>query len=681
MAKKIHDNAGAAEQARYKSISDARKLLKMVSHEPADPAELAAREECRHDLEKWLLRFRPDNYPIPFSDDQRTAILKLQRVVLSGGSFAFALPRGSGKTTFSTDAVLWAALEGHRIFSMLISATAQESTQIINEIKTALAFSDELLAAYPEVTTYFRALDGRNSKAASQLDSNGEPTRIQMRKDEIVFPRIDGSLCSESVIRTRGITGAIRGAKYARADGVSVRPDLALVDDPQTEESAASLEQCKKRYAIITKTILGLAGPGKNIACAIPCTVIEDGDLACMLLDRQMSPQFQGTKCPMVYEWPKNMELWDTYCEMRKDEMRNADDDSLDDMHVESLAYYQDNREAMDEGAKVAWEGRYDASAGEVSALQAAFNLLVSVGEDAFESEYQNNPTRHSDTDYKLTPEIVASRVNGLPKYTAPDDAACLVTGCDINYSGLNYVVMAVKNPWTGYVVDAGKWPAGRGRLVPKGDLTQEEIEGYIWEGLQSLHKELSGRNYRRGSNQMHIDLSVVDIGGSHMQTVVNWIKQAHTLGHKVMASQGASNRKFKPKSTDKLAGDGWLIRDRAEGKVKTRVLVHNSDTTRVKMQRSFLKSPGGPGTISLWGTSPKAHRRTAEQCSAEFIKEIIPTADGDQYEWGAKPGADWDIGDAMSMCLAAAGSWGIGRRIVSKKKQRKRARVRSMKI
>jgi hypothetical protein len=62
------------------------------------------------------------------------------------------------------------------------------------------------------------------------------------------FVRADGtSLASGAIIKVAGITGRIRGLKYKRSDGRTVRPSLVVLDDPQTDESARSLRQCATR--------------------------------------------------------------------------------------------------------------------------------------------------------------------------------------------------------------------------------------------------------------------------------------------------------------------------------------------------------------------------------------------------------------------------------------------------
>ncbi|MDD4003860.1 MAG: hypothetical protein PHW69_01485, partial [Elusimicrobiaceae bacterium] len=82
--------------------------------------------------------------------------------------------------------------------------------------------------------------------------------------------------------------------KYKRPDGRSVRPSLVIIDDPQTNESAGSLEQTRKRVRVLAGDILGLAGPGEKISGIMPCTIIRPGDMADTILNKQTHPDWNG---------------------------------------------------------------------------------------------------------------------------------------------------------------------------------------------------------------------------------------------------------------------------------------------------------------------------------------------------------------------------------------------------
>src|SRR5690606_25016347 len=111
--------------------------------------------------------------------------------------------------------------------------------------------------------------------------------------------------------------------------------------------------QTHDRLATINGAILGLAGPGRRTAAIVPCTVIQEGDLADQLLNRESHPQWQGERTRMIYEMPANDELWAEYAEILADSQRNDGDGAA------ATEFYRNHREEMDRGAIVAWSDRY----------------------------------------------------------------------------------------------------------------------------------------------------------------------------------------------------------------------------------------------------------------------------------------------------------------------------------
>ena len=208
---------------------------------------------------------------------------------------------------------------------------------------------NETLAVYfPEVVFPIHSLEGIANRCNGQL-YKGERTRITWTSNEIVLPTIAGSMASGTVVRVAGITGRVRGMKYKKPDGRTIRPSLVIVDDPQTSESAGSLEQTRKRVRVLAGDILGLAGPGQKIAGIMPCTIIRPGDMAEQILSREQHPGWNGERTKLLYQFPKNMKLWDEYADIRADSLR--ENGTID----RATAFYATHREEMDEGAEIAW--------------------------------------------------------------------------------------------------------------------------------------------------------------------------------------------------------------------------------------------------------------------------------------------------------------------------------------
>ena len=254
-------------------------------------------------------------------------------------------------------------------------------------------------------------LEGIANRCAGQL-YKGERTRITWTSNEIVLPTVEGSRASGIIVRVAGITGRIRGMKFKRSDGRNVRPSLVVIDDPQTSESAGSLEQTRKRVRVLAGDILGLAGPGQKISGIMPCTIIRPGDMADIILNRNTHPDWNGEKTRMVYRFPTNMKLWEEYAEIRAEALRTEGN------FQKATEFYLANREAMDAGAEVSWEARFNHD--EVSALQHAMNLKFQ-DEAAFMSEYQNDPLPDDTADDSLlSVDGICAKINGLARRRVP---------------------------------------------------------------------------------------------------------------------------------------------------------------------------------------------------------------------------------------------------------------------
>ncbi|MFO0492463.1 MAG: hypothetical protein ACK51T_08495, partial [bacterium] len=248
-------------------------------------------------------------------------IAKIEQAVLEGGLFAMAMPRGSGKTSLCEIACLWALVYGHREFVALVGSDEEHAAGMLDSIKAELETSEILGGDFPEVCHPIRSLEGIHQRASGQL-YQGKQTHIGWTAREIVLPTIAGSVASGAIIRVAGITGRIRGMKHKRVDGVSVRPSLVLIDDPQTDESARSPSQCANRERILAGAILGMAGPGRKIAGLMTLTVVRPDDLADRILDRDKHPQWQGERTKMVYSFPKSEKLWAEYARVRAEGLR-----------------------------------------------------------------------------------------------------------------------------------------------------------------------------------------------------------------------------------------------------------------------------------------------------------------------------------------------------------------------
>ncbi len=521
-------------------------------------------------------------------------------------------------------ACLWAMLYGHRDFVTLIGSDEGHALGMLESIRTELDANDLLLEDFPAACHPIRALDGIANRCSGQL-YKGERTQIGWTANEIVLPTIPGSEASGAVIRVAGITGRIRGMKFKRPDGHTVRPSLVVLDDPQTDESARSLSQCANRERILAGAVLGLAGPGKKISGIMPCTVIRPGDMADRILDREKHPEWNGERTKMVYAFPADEKLWGKYAEVRAESLREHGD--LRD----ATAFYVAHREQMDEGAEVAWAARvnYD----EASALQHAMNLKLQ-DEAAFWAEYQNEPLPENvGEDEQLSADQIAQKLNGHRHGEIPIGCNHLTMFVDVQGKLLFWVVCAWESDFTGYVVEYGTFPDQRRRYFTLRDAspsllevkTGAGIEGSIYAGLESLTGELLAREWRRDDGAvMKVGRCLIDANwGTSTDVVYQFCRQsAHAAvlfpshGRYVGASS-TPFAEYRKKQGDRV-GLNWRIPN-VQGRRAIRHVLYDTNFWKSFVHARLAVAMGDPGCVSLYGRDPVAHQLFAEHLTAEY--------------------------------------------------------------
>lgn len=444
---KAYETHKARAAARVRAMSAAgRDIGELPAVANADRKVRAERH-----FQFFCEQYFRQTFHLPWSPDHLKVINKIERAVIAGELFAMAMPRGSGKSSLCEAACLWALVYGYHRFIALIGSDEDHAENMLDSIKVELETNDLLSDDFPEVCFPIRALDGIHQRAAGQL-YQGKQTHIGWTAKEIVLPTIPDSRASGAIVRVAGITGRIRGMKHKRVDGSSVRPSLVLIDDPQTDESAASPSQCAARERVLSGAILGLAGPGLKISGLMTLTIMRKGDMADRILDAQKHPQWQGEKTKMLHSLPRDESLWARYAELRRAGMReSAGVAAADD-------FYRLNRAAMDAGASASWEERKNHD--ELSAIQHAMNLRIDRGDAAFFAEYQNDPvSEFSSTDAVLYADAVSQKLSGVDRGVVPAGATMLTMFIDVQARALYWMVVAWQENFTGYVVDYGTEP------------------------------------------------------------------------------------------------------------------------------------------------------------------------------------------------------------------------------
>ena len=685
-------NAPPEERQGYEAArADAARRSAERSLEGRDIGELPAvedeerKERCRLDFRLFCETYFPEVYVLEWSEDHLRAIAKIQQSVLKGGLFALAMSRGSGKSSLTESAAIWAMLYGHREFVVVVGASEAAALEILDSIKTELEVNEHLAADFPEVCYPISCLEGIANRCAGQL-YKGERTRITWTANEIVLPTIRGADSSGVLVRVAGITGRIRGMKYKKpGDGRTIRPEFVVIDDPQTSESAGSLEQTRKRVRVLAGDILGLAGPGRKISGIMPCTVIRPGDMAEQILDKSKHPEWNGERCKMLYQMPSNEELWAKYADLRADELRERG------TFTKATEFYRRHREEMDAGAVVSWPARFNYD--ELSAVQHAMDLKLT-DEAAFWAEYQNDPLPEDlGTEEQLTVDGIVGRLNGFSQREIPVWATHVTMFIDVQKTLLFYTVCAWSDEFTGVVVDYGAWPDQRRRYFSLSDANptlqskhpRTGLEGCLYAGLKELTEKYLGMEFTRDDGAaMRIERCLVDANWGQSTEVVYQFCRESSYANVILPSHGkyigASSKpmsEYKRTAGDRV-GHNWRIPN-IRGKRAVRHVVFDTNYWKSFVASRLLTSPGDRGAVTLWGRSQEAHVLFAEHLTAEY--RVKTEGRGRKVEeWKMRPEAhdnhwfDCVVGNAVAASMCGCVLDGTDQRV--KKKDRPKVKL-----
>lgn len=581
---------------------------------------------------------------------------------------------GFGKTAVCEGIAILSVLYGWQIYVVIVAASADAAKVIMKSIRDEIETNALLLEDFPESVYPLVCLDGEPRRCLGQT-YKGEKTRTEWGQMQVKLPTIPGSISSGAMIQAAGITGQLRGKKGKVKRGANAeifRPSLAIIDDPQTEASALSETQCRNRERIINQSILGLAGKKVNIAALMPCTVIKKGDLADRHLDHKTHPEWNGSKFKFLYAWPTNTALWDEYKEIRLSFNPHTPGE-LEQAELRATEFYIDNQSAMDAGASVAWEYAYRSN--EVSAIQSAMNRHID-DPRGFAAECQQEPLPEEGVGTApLTAKQIASKLNGLDRYHAPQTATRLTASIDVQGDMLFYSVIAWEEGFSGYIIDYGTFPE-QGRIYfTKADATKTianvthvpNFEGQIYKALELTCDKLLGKDYERGDGgRVKVEKCLIDANyGDSTNTVYQFCLQSQYAAILLPIHGrgiGASGRPMSawPKNPGERhdPNGAWIITQNAKRREVKYALL---DVNAVKsfVYKRLAVAMGSPGCLSLFGKDASIHAMFADHITAEHPIEV--TAQGRTvHEWKDLPGRDNDFLDTLVYNVSAASIQGV---------------------
>lgn len=640
----------------------ARDIAEAWAGERPTKAQLLARDACRNDLRKYLETYhRRGVFYDEWSTDHLEVIAKVQEVVISGGLYAVAMPRGWGKTAILTRGILWAVLMGHRHYPILLAATDEDASKLLERhIKWELTQNDRLRKTFRAVTLPLRVLGG-NAKRALGMLFRGQRVNPGWGSDRIILPTMPkdcwdgGPNVSGRAVEVSGLTASLRGRNLMLPEGRLVRPDCLLLDDPQTRQSAHSPSQCEQRLRIIQGDALGLAG--ERLAALAAVTIIRKDDLAAKMLNRDLMPEWQGFTTAAIHRWPVRMDLWDEWSRLRKEGLRSGRG------IVPATAFYRGNRAEMDRGAVASWPKH---KGDRLSALEWCFDKKATIGDEAWEAEFMNSPRVKADDALKiLSAAEIAQKLNAHDRGIVPLWAQHLTAMIDCHDDVLFWVACAFRRDFTGAVVDYGTFPHLEGFVSKRrASRTLAHVfpnagrEGALRAGILALADELLGRGWTREDGVgMPIERLLVDRG--YLPGVVADACRASKHAARAMPSRGLyvgpDRRRISeyPYRPGEQIGPEWIVKPMHQGGAQLAV-TFDSNCWKTLVHGRLSVAMGDAGCLSLFGRDARVHSVFADHLVGEYPER--KEAKGVKMdEWKRRPTSEVHWFDCLVGCHVAA--------------------------
>lgn len=673
-------------------------------------ADLDRRERCRESLRDFCLAYNPEAFYLGFCEDALTEMRRIEEAVFRGAMYAFAEPRGSGKTTRCRMAALWAMSYALCRYTFVIGATDGKAEATLDSIKTFIRFLPNYAADFPEISYPAQALAGIANRASGQT-CKGESTMIRWASNRVFLPtvppppnwpkswalRSDGlAPTSGSIVGVSGLTGdGIRGSVETSTTGEQIRPDFVLIDDPQTAESARSKSQNITRYNLVTADVLNMAGPGRSLSAVMPCTVIARGDFIDRILDRKKHPHWRGERTKLLRSMPSDLDAWENYFEVYR-RCLLYEPPCFD----EANAAYVNERERLDADAEASWSERK--LSWEVSAVQHAMHLYCR-DRAAFMAEYQNDPDEEQTEGaiVDLVAAAVAERVNNMPRGTCPPGMTRLTAFADVQQESIWWIVVAWAEGFkSGAVVDYGTYPEQpepyftkyqiRRKLSDLPGLKAADETARVYAGVRAVSDALLGRSFpAHGGGEMRIDFMLVD-AGAWTGTIHQCCRES-SHGTRLMPSQGygivaanapMANWPVRGDTERRDSGGHWVIRPQSAGGRGRQVIIDVNYWKSFAVNR-LTTNPGGRGALMLFGGEKHGdhdHRLLADHFTSEYRVET--EGHGRKLsEWKLRPEKpDNEWWDGLVGCCVAASvqglTWSPGGGLVGQVKAKTRVKA-----
>jgi hypothetical protein len=497
------------------------------------PKNLDRRNRSLSDVQFFLSTYFSDLFDEEFTSDRADMLKSIIQAAKYGGDQAIAGPRGEGKTTLAMCGAIYLMFAGLSGFPVVVGKSQTKSQAELKDMVERLQQSELLIYDFPEIGIPFQKVGGWSSRARMQT-IGGKSTNITIKPDLFSFPRITAEqmgwpdhikpVSNGQIMAAVGIDGPVRGTKHKGR-----RPTLAIIDDIEDREAAASDAIIAKNEEIIEQDIAGMGRSAKRLPRVFLCTIQNRKCIAYKYTDPKVKPSFRGKRYRKMIKPPDRMDLVEQYIEMRQGR-KDSDPDAR-----EAFAFWRDNKETIEAGSIVSNPRSFngdmhaDGEPIELSACHSYYNRVADVGQKAVSTEIDNDPPETVGPQGQgVTAELVANRLSGLARRQVPASTMALTAAIDLGKYRCHWVVVA----W---------WPGGGGCVVDYGvaevtgtdkSIDNEASEPMIYRALLNWRDELMGKLFtdQTGTNR-RIDFCLVD-SGTFTTAAYEFCRQAGGVFH-----------------------------------------------------------------------------------------------------------------------------------------------------
>jgi hypothetical protein len=503
------------------------------------PKNIERRLEAESHPIKWLECYFGKTFHEPFTQDREDMVLSIVNAARYGGDQAIAGSRGEGKTTIAIKTALYCMIRSISTFPIVIGKNQNKSNSELKELRRQLPHLETFAGDYPEICIPL-ALGGKWSSGLNLLTVGGRFINMALGADHIKFPEISASQVNwpveiepaskGQVLFALGIDGAIRGTKHGDR-----RPTLAIIDDIEDREAAASDAVIAKNEDIIEQDIAGLAQSSEQVSRVMLCTTQNRKCIAYRYTDPKQKPSWNGRRYRKMIQPPTRMDLVEQFIDLWRN--RTAEDRDA----REAYRFWRDNREKIEEGAQISNPYSFskklhaDGEPLEVSAIHAYYCRVAKNGQKSVSTEVDNDPPEETGpVGMGLTAQLVASRNSGLGRGQLPANATALTVGIDIGKYNCHWTACAWWPGAGGCIIDYGILEVHGNEGVRLSDRAADQAasEPAIYRALLAWRDEILNKEYVDATGTKRtVDFVLVD-SGAYKNAIYEFCRQVRGPFH-----------------------------------------------------------------------------------------------------------------------------------------------------